>query len=287
MTSVPALRLQLRRSALEGVETIGIQNNWQLVFPDHTAHKRGRVGMARNARADRQHRLPFYQSVQTSLFQGDQRNAACFRFLERLGHELGMKAADRRKYRLRLLPPWTDPRPRAERPCRPWLRLPLCRSNRPAPARGRNFLCSTLAGRGPDQRRDFARRNQVELQRRDDGFVRRADGRNYGRPGGEHSEDVSRTGRGKGHDRVGPRHRAHLFAHDVGVGAGWNIHRDNRRGARIHRGNGFGIQPAHRRAETGAEDGIHQNVRIKNRPCRFGLQLFIGDGDNGRDGQSA
>ena len=71
------------------------------------------------------------------------------------------------------------------------------------------------------------------------------------------------------------RHRAHLFAHDVGVGAGRNVHRDHGRGTRIHRGDRFGVQPAHRRAEAGAEDGIDQNISIENRAGGFSLQLFL------------
>ena len=46
-------------------------------------------------------------------------------------------------------------------------------------------------------------------------------------------------------------------------------------GTRIQRGDGFGVKPAHWRAEAGAEDGIDQNIRIKDRAGGFGLQLFV------------
>ena len=46
---------------------------------------------------------------------------------------------------------------------------------------------------------------------------------------------------------------------------------------RIHCGDGFSVEPAHRRAEAGAEDGVDQNIRIKDRAGGFSLQLVVFD----------
>ena len=96
---------------------------------------------------------------------------------------------------------------------------------------------------------------------------------------------MRRARSGKGHDRIGPRHRAYLFAHHIRVGAGWNIHRDHRSRARIHRGDGFSVEPAHRWTEAGAEDGIDQNIRVKDRAGCFSLQLVVFRHPNRRHGQ--
>ena len=96
---------------------------------------------------------------------------------------------------------------------------------------------------------------------------------------------MGRAGRGKGHDRIGPRHRAHLFAHNIRVGAGRNIHRDHRSRARIHCGDGFSVEPAHGGTEAGAEDGVNQNIRIKDRAGCFSLHLVVFRHPNRRHGQ--
>ena len=82
------------------------------------------------------------------------------------------------------------------------------------------------------------------------------------------SENVRRAWRGKGYDRVRPSQGANLLAHDVRVGARWDIDSHNRRRACIQGGNGCGIQPAHRRTKTGSEDGIDQDVCVKDRTPR-------------------
>ena len=94
-------------------------------------------------------------------------------------------------------------------------------------------------------------------------------------PVGKHSENMGGAGRGKSYDRIGPRDRAYLLAHDIRVGAGGNIHRDHRGGTRIQRRDSFGVKPAHWRTKAGAEDGIDQNIRVKDGAGRFSLQLFV------------
>ena len=120
-----------------------------------------------------------------------------------------------------------------------------------APAARRTLLLSATL---PSEIRALARRYQRDALAID---PRKADGAGAGAgPGKGAHEDIT--------------HRAHLIAHDVGVGARWNVDSDDRRSTRIHRGNRVSVQAAYRGTKAGPEDGIDQHIRVENCPGRFG-----------------
>ena len=114
-----------------------------------------------------------------------------------------------------------------------------------------------------DEGRNLASRNQIELQRRNDGFVRRADRGNECRPVGHPSENVAGRGAVKCHHSVGARHRAGLFAHHIGIGAGRNIDRNHVPRARVQQPDCLGVQSRHRRLETRPQNRVEQQLRIR------------------------
>ncbi len=94
-------------------------------------------------------------------------------------------------------------------------------------------------------------------------------------PARQIAEDVRRTRRGEGDDRVGARDLwIGLCRHRVGIGARRDVHRDHRLAAAIHGGDGIGIEALHRRPETGAEYRVNQQVAICQTARRLCLQLL-------------
>ena len=137
-----------------------------------------------------------------------------------------------------------------------------------------------------DEGRDLASRNQIELQRRNDGFVRRADRSNECRPVGQSSENVRRTRRGKCHHSVGTRHCAGLFAHHIGIGAGRNIDRNHVRRARVQQPDCLGVESRHRRLETRPQNRVEQQLRIRIRPAPVPALAPRRSRNHGRDRKS-
>ena len=78
---------------------------------------------------------------------------------------------------------------------------------------------------------------------------------------------MGRARRSKGNDCVSPRHRSSLFAHDIGVGAGRNVHGNYRNAAGIDPPNGLCIQAVNRRLETRAKNRIDQEIRFESALC--------------------
>ena len=97
MTRVPGSFSQIRCLALECVEAVCIQDDWEFVFPHDAAHELRRFWMARNTRADRQHGLSLNQSVHFPLLQCAYRNATGIGFVQGLSHQFGMEACHRRQ----------------------------------------------------------------------------------------------------------------------------------------------------------------------------------------------
>ena len=91
-----------------------------------------------------------------------------------------------------------------------------------------------FARSGREQRSEVVGSAEMKSELGDDGFGRRADGRNQSGPGGELCENVGWTRSGKGHDGIGAGLVAHAavrvtraWPHGVGIGAGGNVDGDD------------------------------------------------------------
>ena len=81
--------------------------------------------------------------------------------------------------------------------------------------------------------------------------------------------------RRKSYDRVCARDRAHLLTPDVSVGAGGNVHRNNRASTCVQHCDGFGVKSRDWWAKAGAENCIDQNLRVKDSARALGFELFM------------
>ena len=108
----------------------------------------------------------------------------------------------------------------------------------------------------PNQRREVARSDHVELQRRNNRLRRRADFRDVRWPLSQRAENMRGARRREGDDRISARNDSLLRSHRIRIGARGNVDRNHRDLDRIQKCDGVGVEPSDRRLKAGAQNRI-------------------------------
>ena len=129
----------------------------------------------------------------------------------------------------------------------------------------------------PNQRRKIARSNHVQMQRRNNGLLRRTDSRHISRPIRQQTENMRRTRRRERDDRIRPRDDSRRCGPIASASApegmstaitgAWQLIQNRDR---------IGVKPAHRRLEARAQNRIEIQIRRQRQPHAVALQVLAG-----------
>ena len=114
----------------------------------------------------------------------------------------------------------------------------------------------------PNERRNVAWSDQVQLQRRSDCFVWRADRRDDGGSVSQPAKHMRGPWRGERNDCIRTSDGASLRTPDVRIRPRRNVHRNHRQSGSVDGRDRFSVKSAHGRTKSRAQDRIDQQLLL-------------------------